>query len=141
MKQLNKTQSFAFLLGGLLMVIGAGGFVLMWQQKVMCWVFFVGAILFTIMQSMQVYGGRNYVLRRLKNIQAFANLSFVLSAVLMVDTAYGFFKYLFTSSITYYQYIYNKWVALLLLAAILELYTTHRIDSELKKEKETRGDS
>lgn len=135
MKKLNQLQSLAFLLGGALMVLSAGCFVFMWQQKVVCWSFLLGAVLFTVMQSMQIYEGRNFVIRRLKNIQALANLSFIIAAVLMADTAYGFLKDLFNSYITYYQYVYNKWVALLLLAAILELYTTHRIDAELKKEE------
>ena len=30
--------------------------------------------------------------------------------------------------------IYNKWVIVLLIAAILQLYTTHRIGSELERE-------
>ena len=38
---------------------------------------------------------------------------------------------------TYIEYVYNKWVVLLLIAAILEVYTTHRLDSELKKTKNT----
>ena len=35
---------------------------------------------------------------------------------------------------TYITYFYNKWVVFLLIAALLELYTTHRISHELKKE-------
>jgi hypothetical protein len=38
------------------------------------------------------------------------------------------------SQIDYITYIYNKWVLTLLIAAILQLYATHRIDSELAKE-------
>ena len=30
----------------------------------------------------------------------------------------------------------GKWVVMLLIAAILEVYTTHRISSELEKEKQ-----
>lgn len=123
------------MLGGALMVIGAGCFVLMWQQKIVCWIFFLGAVLFTLMQSMQAYGGNSFVIKRLKNIQAMANLVFIISAVLMIDTTYQFFRPLFSNIVTYYQYVFNKWVPLLLLAAVLEIYTTHRIDSELKKEK------
>jgi hypothetical protein len=36
--------------------------------------------------------------------------------------------------IYYLNYIKNNWVVLLLLAAILQLYTTYRIDHELEKE-------
>jgi len=36
--------------------------------------------------------------------------------------------------ITYIEYVYNKWVITLLIAAILQLYSTHRISQELDKE-------
>ena len=133
MKKLNKFQSVLFLLGGLLMVIGAGSFALMWQQPIVCWIYLIGSILFTVMQSMQTYNGNNFVLKRLKRIQSVADICFILSALLMVDTAYLFFRPIFTDFLTYTQYVYNKWVVLLLIAAFLELYTTYRIDSEMKK--------
>lgn len=117
------------------MVIGAGCFAFMWQQRVVCWLFLVGAAMFTLMQSMQTYEGTDFVVRRLKRIQAVANIFFVLAGILMVDTAYMFFRPLFDSAIVYVDYLYNKWVVLLLIAALLEIYTMHRIDSEMKKGK------
>ena len=39
------------------------------------------------------------------------------------------------------QLIYNKWVLLLLVAAILEIYTMHRISHLLKKEEDRLPDS
>lgn len=133
MKKLNKFQSVLFLLGGVLMVIGAGSFALMWQQPIVCWIYLIGSVLFSVMQSMQTYNGNNFVLKRLKRIQSVADICFILSALLMVDTAYLFFRPIFTDFLTYTQYVYNKWVVLLLIAAFLELYTTYRIDSEMKK--------
>ena len=133
MKKLNKFQSVLFLFGGVLMVIGAGSFALMWQQTIVCWIYLIGSVLFTVMQSIQTYNGNNFVLKRLKRIQSVADICFILSALLMVDTAYLFFRPIFTDFLTYTQYIYNKWVVLLLIAAFLELYTTYRIDSEMKK--------
>ena len=133
MKKLNKFQSVLFLFGGVLMVIGAGSFALMWQQPIVCWIYLIGSVLFTVMQSMQTYNGNNFVLKRLKRIQSVADICFILSALLMVDTAYLFFRPIFTDFLTYTQYLYNKWVVLLLIAAFLELYTTYRIDSEMKK--------
>ena len=41
----------------------------------------------------------------------------------------------FSDPVTYFNLIYNKWVMLLLAAAILEMYSMHRIASELKKEE------
>lgn len=144
MKQLNKVQSVIFLVGGLLMVIGAGCFVFMWQQAVVCWIFAAGALMFTVIQAMQLYEGDNFVIKRLKKIQCIADLFFIFAAMLMVDSAYHFLLPLFqngseTGYINYLQYVYNKWVLLLLIAAILEVYTTHRIGSELKKEAVKRG--
>ena len=135
MKQLNRFQSILFAIGGMLMVIGAGCFAFMWQQQVVCWLFLAGATMFTLMQSMQTYEGSNFVIRRLKRIQAVANIFFMLAGILMVDTAYMFFRPLFNSSIAYIDFLYNKWVVLLLIAAFLEIYTMHRIDSEMKKDK------
>ena len=133
MKKLNKFQIVLFLFGGVLMVICAGSFALMWQQPIVCWIYLIGSVLFTVMQSMQTYNGNNFVLKRLKRIQSVADICFILSALLMVDTAYLFFRPIFTDFLTYTQYVYNKWVVLLLIAAFLELYTTYRIDSEMKK--------
>ena len=135
MKQLNKLQSILYAVGGALMVIGAGCFAFMWQQQVVCWLFLAGASMFTLMQSMQTYEGSNFVIRRLKRIQAVANIFFMLAGILMVDTAYMFFRPLFNSSIAYIDFLYNKWVVLLLIAAFLEIYSMHRIDSEMKKDK------
>ena len=135
MKQLNKLQSILYAVGGALMVIGAGCFAFMWQQQAVCWLYLVGATLFCLMQSMQTYEGTDFVVRRLKRIQTVANIFFMLAGILMVDTAYMFFRPLFDSSIAYVDYLYNKWVVLLLIAALLEIYTMHRIDHEMKKDK------
>ena len=135
MKQLNKLQSILYAVGGALMVIGAGCFAFMWQQQVVCWLYLVGATLFCLTQSMQTYEGTDFVVRRLKRIQAVANIFFMLAGILMIDTAYMFFRPLFDSSIAYVDYLYNKWVVLLLIAALLEIYTMHRIDHEMKKDK------
>ena len=120
------------------MVIGAGcfafGFIYPALLQVVCWVFLLGAILFSLMQNLQAYEGRNLAVRRLKSIQQFAGLFFILTGISMIDTVYQIFRPLFSDLVSYFTYIYNKWVLLLLVAAVLELYTTHRIASELKKE-------
>lgn len=133
MKQLNKTQTILFMAGGALMVIGAGLFSFLLVWPVACWVFLVGALLFAVIQGMQTYDGQDLTLRRLKRIQQVADLFFVLAGIDMVDTVYGFFRPLFSSAMTYGEMIYNKWVILLLIAAILEVYTVHRMDHELSK--------
>ena len=97
--------------------------------------FLAGAVLFSVLQAMQVYEGQSFVIRRLKRLMGLAQLAFVLSGILMVDTVNFFLRPLFSNQLVYIQYVYNKWVVLLLIAAILEVYTSHRISSELKKEK------
>lgn len=135
MKQLSKFQSTLWLAGGILMVAGTGLFAFLVYWRVSCWLFLAGTLLFVLMQLMQVYEGHNLVIRRLKRIQSVADLFFVISGISMVDTAYGFLMRLFSNYETYLTYFYNKWVVLLLIAAILEVYTTHRISYELNKEK------
>lgn len=115
------------------MVIGAGCTVFMWQQAVMCWVFLAGSLFFSTMQMMQRYEGQDLTLHRLKRIQTLADILFVLAGIVMTDSTYGFFRPLFHNQETYITYLYNKWVVLLLIAAILEVYTAHRIDHELSK--------
>ena len=138
MKQLSKLQSILFVLGGILMVIGVGCFVFMFKQQIVCWLFFVGTLLFSTMQMMQEYKGKNNTIRRLKNIMNLADLVFIFSGILMVDNAYGFLRPAFSNQIVYFTYLYNKWVILLLIAAIMEIYTMHRIEWELRKENKNK---
>ncbi|MBS5613949.1 hypothetical protein [Hoylesella buccalis] len=135
MKQLNKLQSLIFLTGGAMMVVGAGCFALMWQQKIACWIYLAGALMFGVMQMMQEYQGNNFTVKRLKRIMSLADIFFILSGFLMVDMVYRFLQSAFDNYLTYYNTIYNKWVVLLLIAAILEMYTMHRIEHELSKEE------
>ena len=74
-------------------------------------------------------------MKRLKKIMTFADVLFILSGLLMVDMVFQFFKAAFSNYLTYYQLVYNKWVVLLLVAALLEMYTMHRIGHELSKAK------
>lgn len=133
MKQLNKLQSLIFLTGGAMMVVGAGCFALMWQQKIACWIYLAGALMFGVMQMMQEYQGNNFTVKRLKRIMSLADIFFILSGFLMVDMVYRFLQSAFDNYLTYYSTIYNKWVVLLLIAAILEMYTMHRIEHEFQK--------
>ena len=118
------------------MVVGVGCYVFMFATQIVCWIALVGSILFATMQMMQTYEGKNPTIKRLKNILNLADLLFVFAGLLMVDNAYGFFRSLFDNQIDYLTYLYNKWVILLLIAAIVEVYAMHRIDHELKKEQE-----
>ena len=132
MKQLSKTQTLIFVVGALLMVIGVGASLLAWSPAP--YVFAVGAIAFTSMQFLQRYEGSNFVIRRLRGIMLMSDCLFLLSALLMFASMGNVFG---LSQVNYITYIYNKWVLTLLIAAILQLYSTHRIDRELAKEAES----
>ena len=129
MKQLNKTQTIIYLVGAVLMALGAGSSIVMWDAAP--YIYALGAIGFTSMQMLQRYDGPNFTIRRLRRIMLISDILFLVTAVLMFANQGNF---LHIDQITYVQYVYNKWVITLLIAAILQLYTTHRISHELEKE-------
>jgi hypothetical protein len=129
MKQLSKTQNVIFLLGGLLMVIGAGASLFLWAWA--SYVYALGAVCFTSMQMLQQYEGTNFTIRRLRRMILISDVLFLLAALLMFANLGNF---LHLSQVDYIQYVYNKWVIVLLIAAILLLYSSHRIGNELEKE-------
>ena len=129
MRRLNSFQNAIYLLGALLMVVGAGMSMLAWKYAP--YVFAVGALAFVSMQFLQRYDGTNVVVRRLRRMMLISDFLFLLSALLMIANTGNF---LGLDYITYIEYVYNKWVITLLIAAILQLYSTHRISQELDKE-------
>lgn len=138
MKQLSKLQTVVLLLGAVLMVAGAGLYVF-GTHMVSPWIFLVGAVCFAAMQMMQTYSGNNFTIRRLRRIMVTGDVLFIVSALLMVENSYALllpvFMKLFPDGYNYYvTYVHNNWVLLLLVAAMLEIYTTHRISNELAKE-------
>ncbi len=133
MKQLNKAESIIFLFGAILMVAGSGAriFALSWSP----YVFAMGVIAFVLMQLKQQYEGDNITIRRLRHIVVVSDFFFLISALLMfadMDNLFGL-PYLF-----YVQYVHNNWVVALLVAAVLQIYTTHRLGNELEKEAKKR---
>ena len=141
MRQLSKWESYVMLLGGLLMVIGAGANVLFcsWAP----YVFAPGALLFVAMQLRQRYEGRDFTIRRLRRIQIISNVLFLLAGLLMIENTYNFLLPFFMNNMqnglnNYVVFVMNKWVVVLLVAAIIEVYTTHRISHELDKEAKKR---
>ncbi len=140
MKQLSKIESILMLAGAVLMIVGAALYVLGGKdmQPVAPCIFAPGTLLFAAMQARQEYQGTDITLRRLRRIMLTGAAFFVVSAVLMVENAYHFVFPLFMKMgidgyNAYLNYIHNNWVVALLVAAVLQLYSTHRISSELKK--------
>ena len=129
MKELNKLQTAIFLFGGILMAVGAGTTLLGWGSAP--YIFSIGALGFSSMQMQQRYEGQNFTLRRLRRMMLLSDVLFLVAALLMFASKGNF---LGLSYITYIEYVYNKWVIVLLIAALLQLYSMHRIGSELEKE-------
>lgn len=129
MKQLNRWQSTVYMLGGLLMVVGAG--LTIFLDGVAPYVFGAGALAYTAMQFLQSYDGQSITIRRLRRILLLSDFLLLATALLMFASQGNIFG---LSQIVFVQYIYKKWIGTLLLAAILQVYAVHRIDSELAKE-------
>lgn len=125
------------LIGAVLMVVGAGLYVFGEHTVAPC-AFLPGTLLFAAMQIAQRYEGTDITLRRLRRIMLTGTAFFIVSAVLMLENSYHIVYPLFLKSgidgyNAYLKYIHNNWVVTLLVAAILQLYSTHRISSELQK--------
>ena len=138
MRQLSKLESIIYLLGGMTMVAGAGLYAFFIAQSIVCWVMLVGALAFVLMQSRQRYEGTSQAIRRLRKIMTIAGLGFIIAGLFMVEDSYMFLRPVFSNTVesytTYVNIFHHNWVILLLISAILEMYTSHRISYELKKE-------
>jgi hypothetical protein len=129
MRQLSKSEVAVMLLGGLLMVVGAGANILF-----MTWapyVFAPGALLFVAMQLRQRYDGHDFTIRRLRRMLIISDVLFLVAGLLMLANQSNFFG---LNQLLYIKYVHNNWVVVLLVAAILQLYAGHRIANELEKE-------
>lgn len=129
MRQLSKIETALFLLGGMLMVIGVGATV--FRQSWAPYVFAPGALLFASMQMRQTYEGTNFTIRRLRRIILISDILFLIAALMMFANQANFLGLDF---LIYIKYVHNNWIIVLLLAAILQLYTSHRMTKELEKE-------
>lgn len=138
MRELTKTQNYIFAGGALLMVIGVGCMVFGVMIHLSAVVFAIGATTFALLQMSQRYDGPSLTIRRLRTLMVLGDISIILSALLAVENAYRLVLPLFLNFgvdgyNVYAQYIHNNWVIPLLIGAIFELYTTHRITNELNK--------
>ena len=133
MRQLSRVENIIYIAGAVLLVVGAA-LGLFWRDGAP-YVFAVGAVCFASMQMLQRYEGDNFTIRRLRRIMVLSDVLILVAAVLMFagnGNPLGF------DQITYISYIRGNWVVLLLLAAVLQLYTTYRISSELEQEAKKR---
>jgi len=139
LRQLSTLQNYILLIGAIMMVAGVGCIVFGIMPKATSIIFCVGAISFALMQMTQTYEGNNITLKRLRHIMVLADIAFIISGLLMLENVYKFFFPLFANTIdgynTYIHVVYNNWVVALLIGAVLEIYTTHRIAYVMKKEE------
>lgn len=139
MNELSRSQSIILAIGGALMVIGTGCVVFGFMPQVAAIVFAIGAVAFVVMQVQNVYTGNSIVIRRLRRTMLIADACFIIAALLLLENVFRIiFPYVATSVDgynNYLRYVNNNWVVALLIAALLEMYTTHRIAYELKKEQ------
>lgn len=138
MRQLSKAESILMVAGAVLMAVAAVAYVLA-IRKPAAWMMMAGTGAFVAMQMRQTYNGNSLAIRRLRSIMTMGNIFFVAAALLMLENAYQFLLPKFMENgisgyNAYVHYIHNNWVVALLIAAVIELYTTHRISSELDKE-------
>ena len=126
MRQLSRLETALLLTGGLLMVVGSGAYILL-QSWAPC-LFAVGSVLFAAMQMRQKYEGTNFVVRRLRRLLLLSDFLFLAAALLMVANEWNFLR---LDQLVYLKYVHNNWVVVLLVAAVLQLYISHRIANEL----------
>lgn len=107
----------------------------MTMKSVAPWLFAVGALAFVSMQAMQRYEGDNITIQRLRRIMLMSDVLLILTAALMFADEGNPFG---LDHLTWLNYVHNNWLVVLLLAAILQLYTVFRIDSELRGEAKKR---
>lgn len=111
MKQI---QKYIYIVGGILLVIGAALYVTRWV--VAPYIYVVGSFMFGAMQMADRYEGSNFVIRRLRRQQVLGALMLMLAGIAMFVCKY------------------NEWIVCLLIACLLELYTAFRLPQELEKE-------
>ena len=129
MRKLSNVETAIMLIGGLLMVIGSGAslFLQSWAP----YVFALGALMFTAMQMRQTYEGKSFTIRRLRRIMLISDVLFLIAALMMFANLANFLGLNF---FIYIKYVHNNWIVVLLIAAVLQLYASHRIANELEKE-------
>ena len=133
MRQLSQIETLVMLAGGLLMVVGSGASLFL--QSWAAYVFAPGALMFAAMQMRQRYEGQNYVIRRLRRMMLLSDILFLVAALLMFANQGNFLRLEYLS---YVKYVHNNWIMVLLVAAVLQLYASHRISSELEKDAKKR---
>ena len=129
MRQLNKIENTILLFGAVMMVIGSGANI--FAQPWAPYVFGMGTVGYVLMQLKQKYEGSNVAIKRLRRMVIISDVCLLLAAVMMFANMDNLFR---LDAITYIKYVHNNWVVVLMVAAMLQLYTSHRISKEILKD-------
>lgn len=105
---MKKYQSLIFIVGAVLLLIGAASYVTRWNLSP--YIYSAGALCIALVQILIPYEGNDITLKRLYRQQIFGAVFLVISGVLMFTLPHG-----------------NEWMLTLTIAAVLELYTAFRI--------------
>lgn len=128
MRQLNKIENTILLFGAVMMVIGSGANI--FAQPWAPYVFGMGTVGYVLMQLKQKYEGSNVAIKRLRRMVIISDVCLLLAALMMFANMDNLFR---LDAVTYIKYVHNNWVVVLLVAAMLQLYTSHRISKEILK--------
>jgi len=105
---MKKYQSLIFLMGAVLLLIGAASYITRWNLSP--YLYSAGALAVAVVQILTPYKGKDITLKRLYRQQIFGALFLVITGVLMFTLPNG-----------------NEWMLTLTIAAVLELYTAFRM--------------
>lgn len=103
------------MVGAVLLLVGAMLQITRWE--ISPYIYTLGAVMFSYVQVMSRYEGKNLIIRRLRRQQIVGAVLLVFAGVLMFVTRH------------------NEWILCLSAAAVIQLYTAFRIPSEMEKDK------
>ena len=112
---MKKIQQAIYILGGILLVAGAALYITRWAW--VPYMYITGSFMFSAMQMLDRYTGKNLVLRRLRRQQLLGAIALMLAGVLMLACKH------------------NEWILCMLVGCLVELYTAFRIPQEYEKEE------
>lgn len=113
-------RTYLFWAGGLLLVTGAA--LPLFIPTIAPYVFTAGALLFCSIQMSDRYEGTNLVIKRLRRQQLLGALMLLVTAALM-----------FTSHLNLRPFNADEWKVTLMIATLLEAYSTIRLDKEANR--------
>ena len=110
---MKKVLQTIYIMGGVLLVIGAALYVTHWTWAP--YIYIAGSFMFGAMQMLDRYTGKNLILRRLRRQQLLGAIALMLTGILMLTCKH------------------NEWILCLLVGCLTELYTAFRIPAEMEK--------